>query len=272
MKRTRFFRRAGDRPYNELVAAETALREVVRTGIGDQWTSDFTADKLAALEAKRTEEDKRRDGVAVSQDLLDYTEAYHLQTLILKHWDAVQPILQDKKRTETHLKTMLSIRNTIAHARPVAPFERHLLAGVAGQIQNLLSLYRSSSNGPDAFYASINYVRDSFGEQITDNNDRQATIPRVSVGQTISFECSATDPKSRELTWTFSLQSDHYPRIPVELGTAFGANTTFEWKVSEDHVGENQRLTAFVRNSSKYQRNGGSDASVTFLYRVNPPI
>lgn len=232
----------------------------------------FTADKLAALEAKRTEEDKRRDGVAVSQDLLDYTEAYHLQTLILKHWDAVQPILQDKKRTETHLKTMLSIRNTIAHARPVAPFERHLLAGIAGQIQNLLSLYRSSSNGPDAFYASINYVRDSFGEQITDNNDRQATIPRVSVGQTISFECSATDPKSRELTWRFSLQSDHYPRIPVELGTAIGATTTFEWKVSEDHVGENQKFTAFVRNSSKYQRNGGSDASVTFTYRVNPPI
>ena len=83
----------------------------------------------------------------------------------MKHWDKTGPLLQDKKRTEVYLKLMLSVRNTIAHARPVALFERQLLAGIAGHIQNLISLYRSGSETADAYYASINYVRDSFGDE-----------------------------------------------------------------------------------------------------------
>jgi hypothetical protein len=113
--------------YAELVAAETAFREIVRSTIGASWTDDFTRGKLDLLEEKRAEEDKKRDGVSVSQDLLDYTEAYHLESLILKHWDKTGPILKDKKRTEVYLNLMLDVRNTIAHARPVAPFERHML-------------------------------------------------------------------------------------------------------------------------------------------------
>ena len=69
--------------YTELVAAETAFREIVRSAIGPKWVDDFPADKIAALASKRTEEDKKRDGASVSSDLLDYTEAYQLETLIL---------------------------------------------------------------------------------------------------------------------------------------------------------------------------------------------
>ena len=110
--------------YSQLVAAETAFREIVRTTIGPGWIDDFDADRVKALEAKRTEEDKRRDGVSVSQDLLDYTEAYHLKSLVLKHWDKTGPVLADKKRAEVYLDAMLDVRNTIAHARPVVPHER----------------------------------------------------------------------------------------------------------------------------------------------------
>jgi hypothetical protein len=57
--------------YSELVAAETAFREIVRSAIGPSWIDDFTADTVEALREKRDAEDKRRDGVTVSQDLLD---------------------------------------------------------------------------------------------------------------------------------------------------------------------------------------------------------
>lgn len=258
--------------YSELVAAETALREVVRTGIGSGWINDFDEEKKVGLEAKRTEEDRRRDGVTISQDLLDYTEAYHLESLILKHWDDVRPILQDKKRTEVHLKLMLSVRNTVAHARPVAPFERHLLAGVAGQIQNLIAIHRSSSSGPDAYYASINSVRDSFGDELGGTGKSQSTTPRLSVGQTVTFECSATDPYDRGIEWTFRLWGNSSAYPSQALGTAHGAVTTFEWKVTTDHVGEGRSFEISMSNDSPYRRGMGRDDSASFRYHVNPPI
>ena len=74
--------------YAELVSAETALRDVIRIGVPN-WIEDLDADAVAKLEAKRTEEDNRRDGIRVSQDLLDYTEIYELQKIINKHWEVV---------------------------------------------------------------------------------------------------------------------------------------------------------------------------------------
>ncbi|WP_278313732.1 hypothetical protein [Lolliginicoccus levis] len=259
--------------YTELAAAETALREVVRTAIGASWIDDFPDPKRADLEAKRVEEDKRRDGVKVSDDLLDYTEAYHLERLIFKHWEKVQPILQDRKRTEAHLKTMMSVRNTIAHARPVAPFEKHLLAGVAGQVQNLLAIYRSSSSGPDAFYASINYVRDSLGDELgSGTNKKQDRIPRLSIGQTVSFECSATDPHDREISWRFTLYGNSSNVMPQELGYAYGATVTFDWTVAKSHVGEGRVVGISVHNESEFQRYNGADDRATFHYNVSPPV
>jgi hypothetical protein len=262
-----------------LVAAETAFREIVRSGIGASWISNFAQEKIDGLEAKRTEEDKKRDAVAVSQDLLDYTEAYHLESLILKHWDKTGPILKDKRRAEVYLKLMLDFRNTIAHSRPVAPFERYLLAGIAGHVQNLISLHRSSSETADAYYASINYVRDSFGQEITGSTHRtpwiDASAPtrkRLRVGQVVTFECSATDPYDRDITWHFSTPTSNYMTRTQTLGQAQGATTTFEWTVDLQHVGEGRQLYISMSNNSPYKREGGSDATVRFEYDVSPPV
>lgn len=260
--------------YSQLVAAETALREIVRLTMGRSWLEDFTHEKVAALEAKRDEEDKRRDGVSVSQDLLDYTEAYHLESLILKHWDKTRPVLQDKKRTEVYLKLLLSVRNTIAHARPVAPFERQLLAGIAGQVQNLISLYRSGSETADAYYASINYVRDSFCDEVI-GGDRGAghlrNRRRLQIGQVVAFELSATDPYDREITWNLHLYDSSQAKS-TELGIALGSEAIFEWTVREEHVGEQVDVYIAIENESNYQRHGTKDDEVSFGYAVSPPV
>jgi hypothetical protein len=264
--------------YSELVAAETAFREIVRSAIGPAWIDDFKPDEIddskpdksEALREKHAAEEKRRDGVSVSQDLLDYTEAYHLESLILKHWDKTGPILKDKKRTEVYLNLMLDVRNTIAHARPVVPFERHMLAGIAGQVQNLISRYRSESETADAYYASINYVRDSFGDEGTRGGGGELQPrKRLKVGQVVTFECSATDPYDRDIAWDFTLFG---PSRAVPLGNADGATTTFEWAVDSQHYGEGCRLTIAMGNNSPYKRNVGNDDTVSFYYDVSPPV
>lgn len=267
--------------YSELVAAETAIRQIIRIRIGDKWRADFDQGKLSALDRRRTEEGNRRDGVWVSQDLLDYTETYQLEAIIRKHWEEVRPVLGDKRRTETYLGIMLDVRNAIAHSRPLVPSERLLLAGAAGQIQNQLSRYRGESTGPGAFYASINTVRDSFGRTAADYRAiipaehymvPSPVTPRLNVGENVTFECSATDPRDRELTWSVYLQGVAGQSSWRLIGNQVGAKTSLVWLVSADDVGEGITIQFCIANSSKYQRNNGYDDSKVLGFCVNPPL
>jgi hypothetical protein len=56
--------------------------------LGDQWQSAPGAPDIQKLQERQVEEDKRRDGAVVSDDLLDYTETYHLTDLIEKNWES----------------------------------------------------------------------------------------------------------------------------------------------------------------------------------------
>jgi hypothetical protein len=277
--------------YVELVSAETALRDVIRAAVPN-WKDDFSAEDIKKLEDKRAEEDKRRDGIAVSQDLLDYTEIYQLQAIIKKHWDpAVQAILDDKKRTEVYLGIMFDIRNAIGHSRPVFAAERLLLAGAAAQIRNQLARYRAKADGPQRHYPSLDSARDSMGTQAGSNRDlsiqaaTQAAIwshagptPRLEVGDMVTFELEATDPRGRELVWkaysvpgnmTASMvgHGDYYPIIAEMTGERVG----FTWTVGEAEVGEGRQIAITVANCGRYHRERTWDDGTIFLYHVNPP-
>lgn len=258
-------------PYEELVAAETALREVVRLCIGSSWQSDLDDEKLQKLEQKRKDEDSRRDGVVVSDDLLDYAEAFHVKDLVLKNWEKTRAILLDKKRAEVLMSVMLDVRNAIAHSRPVHRHERHLLAGVAGLLQNMLAVHRNSLDGPSAHYASINYARDSFGTEAGGSDgSNDAVVRRLNPGEKVSFELSASDPFSRNVRWRAVLYHET-SATPIVLGGFDGAESEYDWEVTDEHFGENKRVTFFMSNSSGFTRCDGADQSVSFSYHVNPP-
>jgi hypothetical protein len=277
--------------YAELVSAETALREVIRLAV-PKWIDDFTEEQVKKLEEKRTEEDKRRDGIAVSQDLLDYTEIYQLQGIVKKHWDpAVQAILDDKQRTDVYLGIIFDIRNTVGHSRPVFAAERLLLAGAAAQIRNQLARYRAKADGPQRHYPSLDSARDSMGTQAKSNRHlshdaatRDAIwsgagpTPRLEVGDIVTFELEATDPRGRELVWTaYSVPGDQtasmaahgdYYRVIAEMT---GERVSFTWTVGEDEVGEERQIAITVASTGKYHREQKWDDGCIFLYHINPP-
>ncbi|MGV9867863.1 hypothetical protein [Rhodococcus koreensis] len=266
--------------YTELVAAETALRDVIRLAVPN-WQSQLESDDIRKLEAKRTEEDKKRDGITVSQDLLDYTEVYQLRTLIDKNWQAVKPVLDDKKRTDVYLDIVFDVRNTIGHSRPVVPSERLLLAGAAGQIRNQLARYRSSQDGSALHYSSIDSARDgsgqdAFGGISYPKSPNSPGILRVDVGDEITFEVAGTDPRGRELTWSMYVGNrlpGGYELTSEPRGSATGSRATIVWKVSREDVGENRYAAVVLRNTSDFQRHEyGYDAGCHFMYHVNPPL
>ncbi|OBA71681.1 hypothetical protein A5633_23030 [Mycolicibacterium elephantis] len=272
--------------YAELVSAETALRDVVRAAIPN-WTADLDAAAVTELDRKRAEEDKRRDGIAVSQDLLDYTEIYALQKIISKRWDPeVKAVLDDRKRTDTYLGIILDIRNAIGHSRPVFPAERLLLAGAAGQIRNQLARYRAKADGPQRHYPSLDSARDSMGNVAPSSPDFSPPYnrvgppppptPRLEVGDVIVFHLEGTDPRGRDLIWRAhsipSSSSTSYPEHYPLIGEATGDRVEITWKISENDVGEWRQVAIVLTNSSRYHRHRDTyDDGCVFSYHVNPP-
>jgi len=273
-------------PYAELISAETALRDVIRAAVPN-WIDDFTAEQVKKLENKRAEEDKRRDGIAVSQDLLNYTEIHELQNIINKHWNPdVKAILDDKKRTEVYLGIIFDVRNTISHSRPIFAAERLLLAGAAGQIRNQLARYRTKADGPERHYPSIDSARDSMGKdgwhspKLLRRPYSAAAplqdVPRLDVGATIIFELEATDPRGRELIWKrYSIPEAQMPTSVDQKARAVdemnGQRIQMTWTVSDDDVGEYRQIVLTVSNSGRYHRERSWDDAVIFHYHINPP-
>ncbi|OCB37261.1 hypothetical protein A5676_18320 [Mycobacterium malmoense] len=271
--------------YAELVSAETALRDVIRIAV-PKWQADFDAEALGKLEAKRAEEDTRRDGVAVSQDLLEYTEIYQLQEIINRYWDPdVKAILADKKRTDVYLGIIFDVRNSIGHSRPVFASERLLLAGAAGQIRNQLASYRAKADGPQRYYPSIDSARDSAGREgrkdaklYKVSADALPGLPRLDVGDTIVFELEATDPRGRDLIWKgYSIVGSTTPSlIAHNMGfepfvEATGERVRVTWVVGDGDVGEYRQIVFTLQNSGRYHRESSWDDGVMFFYHVNPP-
>jgi hypothetical protein len=264
-------------PTDALRAIEVALRLAVRQVLGAEWIKAKGAPDREKLVERQEAEAKRRDGTVVSEELLDYTETYHLTELIKKNWESFNPVFDDKKRTEVFFGVIEDVRNSIAHSRDLVPFERDLIAGVAGLLRNQVALYRSSIVDAAAqHYPLIESLNDSFGRDgcpLAGPPGRLSRI-RLEVGDVITFVGKATDPRGREIAW--HVGPEFWPTNPVEVGR--GPDVTFSYVVTEKDVGEDLQIAVHIRSSSKYHRHGSTsgrfshDDGRRFFYAVNPPL
>jgi hypothetical protein len=186
-------------PTDALRAIEVALRLAVRQVLGGtEWLKAKGAPEREKLAERQEVEVKRRDGTVVSEDLLDYTETYHLTELVKKNWDSFSPVFVDKKRTEAFFGVIEDVRNSIAHSRDLVPFERDLITGIAGLLRNQVALYRSGAIDAAAqHYPLIESLKDSFGRDGHPLGGAPGRFSRIrlEVGDVITFVGKATDPR-----------------------------------------------------------------------------
>lgn len=266
-------------PTLALRSIETALRLAVQAVLGDAWSKASGAPDTEALEARRVEDGKRRDGVIASDSLLNFTETSHLTSLIEANWEKFKPIFDDKARTIAYFEVVNDVRNSIAHSRDLVPFERDLISGIAGQLRNQVSLFRSTRDGSLKYYPRIESLRDGFGSEAADPN-KAATlsieIPRVEVGQTIDFSGSAFMARGKPVSWWLQRNMAMYGREPIKVSE--GDDVAFSYTIQEADVGEHFELYVYIRTDSKYHRVTGDTPRVEpcddlrmFIYAVNPP-
>ena len=143
--------------------------------------------------------------------MLDFSMFYQLHKLIKTNWESFIPVFgKNAKRLEVWIAEAESVRDAIAHERPLTPHERDLLSGIAGQVRNQISIFRTNSLTANGYYPIIDSVRDNFGRAGISADSPGAfgvflsldqPAIRIDVGQKVTFECRGADPRDRVLTW-----------------------------------------------------------------------
>jgi hypothetical protein len=270
-------------PSDALRSIETALRLVIRDVLGPtEWLRAPGAPDEAKLQERRAEEDRRRDGAVVSNNLLDYTETYHLTGLIEENWEKFQPVFKDKTRTLAYFGVIKDVRNSVAHSRDLVPFERDLISGVAGQLRNQVSLFRSAEQNPSSrYYPLIESVKDHFGREGA--KEAIATIrrgPRLEVASVLTFTGSAFNARSNPVKWQVfgTLEGSSGIHGGEPLVAAEGDSISLDYIIAEKDVGEDFGLAVCITTNSQYHRYSGNmpfhaafDDRRYFRYAVNPP-
>lgn len=151
-------------PSVALVKLERALRRVMQHTYHEHFKDDWlkrisTDEQRACWEARATEEEKKRTkrGAAVTPSSgLEFAHLAELRAILKKEWSPVAPALGAHKEVgtmleraadiEALLKRFDDLRNTVAHSRDLLPFEKDLLSGIAGDIENRVTIYMSSKD------------------------------------------------------------------------------------------------------------------------------
>lgn len=245
-------------------AIEDALRSAITAILGDRWIEQ-DPDLRDALEARRIEESKRRDGARVDHHLLAYSHIYELRKLVSKNWDEFKAVFKDKKHFDVYMDRVEDLRNVPMHSRQLLPFEQHLLSGIAGEIRNLVTIYRSQLAPDGKHYPVVESIIDSFGNQLV-KNFRGADGTRLKMGDIVEFQCRGWDPQDRPLTWTLERVGRG------EVSSATGNSVVLAWTVTEADISEFTQLAITMNSNGKYHRYPYGDQSETFIYRVDPPM
>lgn len=226
-------------------------------------------------EKKDVERAKRqtRGTVAVQEDLLYYAEFYELVELCGTHWDLVAGAFAPKKVTMALLDRFDDLRNTIAHGRDLLPFEDDLIAGIAGEIRNRVTIFMSSQAPSGEHFARVEEIVDSFGNRVDGAATLTTSNPGIMCeqilhpGDVVTWRCRGWDPNGRALRWHVAVApSDNHEVSEVE-----GGEVEVSWTVSESNISSRSYAIVRMKSDSDYHRwTEGVDGMALFYYQVLP--
>lgn len=264
---------------SQIAIIEKDLRRLVQAVLGDgtaEWLNGYVSEEsYEALQARRTEEAKRRAPAAVPQSLLAYTHFYELRRILEKNWDTFAPALGPKKDFGVLADRVEDFRNAPAHSRELLPHEIAMLQGIAGTFRTQVTAFLSSQAPDGKHYPVIESARDSFGNEldVERQSHQSAQVPtnlRLQLGDVVEFALRGWDPQGRELTWMLRI----WPHAPGSLARrhiATGTEVTLTWEVLPEHVSAATFVEIDVKSSGPYHRHQGYDSRVVFGYVVDPP-
>ena len=269
-------------PTEALRSIETRLRLILNERMGPNWVSGLPDGQRRRLETWRTNEVVKRGAHVEHDDLADYTMTGELARLITDNWKKFEQVFRDQDEFNWLMRNVESVRNTIAHSRALLPYERDLLSGAAGKINQLVATYRADAGDSDSYFPRIERLTDNMGTQWI--GDPMSTIgrytrKRLDVGTVLTIQCSSTPIRGKALRWDLRRFFGPFsPGIPSSdpVATLHADSGELRYEITGADVSETFGLNVSLRTDSPYARHtdfsgrGSHDDHRQMLCSVNP--
>jgi len=264
---------------DSLKRAENALRDFISYTLESEFGQDWidkcgvSEEKLKVWSNRRDEESKKLQGRKIETRLIYFADFHDLWTILKKHWANIFSGVFGKQKTmEIFLEELGKYRNMDAHQRELLPYQKSLVIGISEEIRNKIIRFRSmkEEKSSDDYFPRIERIADNLGNVWTPKKKRAGievlnTNCILSVGDTLTFQISATDPYGESLMYRIKNsgsgnRSDNWKELDA-----------LEYTVSESDVGIRFYIRLEIKSKREYHANRGYDEKVTFMYQVLPP-
>lgn len=251
---------------------ENALRDFIGATLGKSLGSDWikqcgvSQERIDKWSERKAIESKRQSGGVVEARLIYYADFYDITTILKKHWAAFTDALGEWKTMEVFLNQLEKLRDPDAHRRELLPHQKHLAAGIAGEIRTRLIRYRSKLETSEDYFPRIESARDSLGSIWTPSHATALHLVQsghiLRPGDVVDYVITASDPMGEALEYAVGLANDwtnHWQK-----------QNSFSVTILEKHIRKRMFVRFEIRSQRAHHASGGSDDSVEFVYTVLP--
>jgi hypothetical protein len=253
----------------ELKRLENSIRDfieyVLRQKYGRGWIDrlEITPERVARWTERKETESKRLSGEELEDRLLYYSDFYDLRTIIKKHWqDGFAEAFGKLKVVEVLLGEMEKLRDPNAHRRELREHQKHLIAGVSGELRIQMMKYRGKREDADKYFPVLEAVSDSLGNKVSNPSYAQTLQSQhpVRVGDEVEIRAFSTDPLGDDLEFSIA-----------RIGQKDWSETNCRTIVfREDDIGRTCDIQVMIRSSRSYHAYSHFDDYVQFRYAVLP--
>ena len=214
---------------------ENTLRQLIIDVLGDADNSDYISKEISdKWFAKRSNAKKQNDGFLFEKRILFYADFEDLALIIDKNWKQFLPVLIDKKRFEVFFNEMHQFKKIVDSGKPLIESQEQLLAGIATDLKNAITIYNNKKSLVDDYFIAINKISDNLGNTWTLKTTQNGQNPVLKVGDEYELLVEANDPKDRKISY----QLFHFTgKLRINQD-----KNRFQFKVDESLIGQNNML------------------------------
>ncbi|MEM7160966.1 MAG: hypothetical protein AAF487_00870 [Bacteroidota bacterium] len=234
---------------------------------GSNWYYEMRIPKkrLQVWEINRIPNELEPNAIKGKEKLIQYAPFEDIIWILKRKWNAtLQKTFGDFEHLEVYLKIMQDYRNPESRRRELLTYQKHLILGVAGEINARITRARSVHELGNPGYPRIHSVKDSFGNLWTAGSPKRIkTNMALRTGDKLEFNITASDPEERELKYKIQSASN--------LNLKWQSSHVLLLEITRKMIGKAKVFNIIVKNDNKYHAyQSGYDDRVSFEYDILP--
>ncbi|UOQ97319.1 Swt1 family HEPN domain-containing protein [Hymenobacter sp. 5317J-9] len=246
---------------------ENVLRDyisaVLENKFGQEWVTKcgLPEDRIKKWGEKLEVEKKKQRYSTCDPRIIYYSDFYDLGNILGKNWELFKSAFGEKKELDVFLGILENCRNSNAHGRELLSYQKHLAIGIAGEIRNRITKFRSMEETGESYFPRLESVHDNYGNSWKIGESavvRTKTVLRV--GDILEFIVSATDPQGERLEY-------------IIWGKDWQDSSNLQLELTNRYVSLDTSILIVIRSKREFHASiDGTDDSMMFKYQVLPPL